>query len=419
MKSQILKALVIIAIAGQLACQSKKDSKLELSKTSKIVSANANMSSEELTDAAEQLLTPTQFMHADKILDLALEKDPENLKAQFYKNFLKGFVANKGILTRIKPLVRQYGNITEYEKSISSMPNVHLKKFLTAGNEDMTSVKDIQNWFSDYQLALNDFRKFLIVNQNATLTLELNAQALEASLKDPNSYNCENVSTGDGNYTFKCDMTEVGHRTLTTPDLIAIRQMTAGWILYLNFFTAYSFEGVEMFKTVELKPNTSAQEIEKLISEKMPAFGKLRQNHLLKEVVPMGSDFVNAGRWVIQYQNQICPQGVTKPQQRKGALFHEGLCVSDANQALKSLALVEQVLTQRMKVDFGTQGEKVEVDYMALFNNPVENLLSLTPATYDSCGQAITLKDPSFGGMFPNKDAEKFLTHSKTCNTAK
>lgn len=415
MKTQILKALVVLTIATQIACQSKNESKLELGKTSKIVEANANMSSEELADAAEQLLTPTQFMHADKILDLALEKDPNNLKAQFYKSFLKSYMNNKGILTRIKPLVKQYGNIKEYEKSISEMPNVHLKKFLTAGQEDIASVKDIQNWISDYQLALNDFRKFLIVNQNATLTLELNAQALEASLKDPNSYSCETLSAGSDNYRFKCDMTEVGHRTLSTPDFIAIRQMTAGMILYLNFFTSYSFEGLEILKSVEIKPGTSSQEIEKLITEKMPEFGKIRKNHLLKEVVPMGSDFVNAGRWVVQYQNQVCPAGVSKPQQRKGTLFHEGLCVSNADEALRSLALMEQVLTQTMKVDFGTQGEKVEVDYMALFKNPVENLLSLTPVTYDSCGKAQSLKDPSFGGMFPNKDAEKLLIEASHC----
>lgn len=415
MKTLILKALVIMTVAGQIACQSKNESKMELGKTSKIVSANANMTSDELTDAAEQLLTPSQFMHADKILDLAIEKNPENLKAQFYKSFLKAFMVNEGILTRIKPLVRQYGNISEYEKSISSTPNVHLKKFLTNGKEDITSVKDIQAWFSDYQLALNDFRKFLIVNQNATLTLELNAQALEASLKDPNLYNCETLSANDNNYSFKCDITEIGHRTLTTPDLIAIRQMTAGWILYLNFYTAYSFEGIEMFKSVDLKPNTSPQEIEKLITEKMPEFGKLRKSNLLKEVVPMGSDFVNAGRWVIQYQNQICPNGTSKPQQRKGALFHEGLCVSNSNEALRSLALVEQVLTKTMKVDFGNQGEKVEIDYLALVKNPVENLLSLTPATYDSCGQASTLKDSTFGGMFPNKDAEKVIITKSSC----
>lgn len=409
MKTQILKTLVVITLAAQIACQSKNEESLKLGKTSKIVEAKSNMTSEELTDAAEQLLTPTQFMHADKILDLALEKNPENIKAQFYKYFLKGFITNKGILTRIKPLIKKYGNIKEYEARLEQMPNLHIKKFLTQGAEDITSVKDIQSWLSDYQHAWNDFRKFLILNQNATFKLELNAQALEASLKDPNSYSCETLNADENNYRFKCDMTNIAQRVISTPDIIAIRQMVSGWILFLNLYTSYSFEGVEMFKTIELKPNSSPKDVEALITEKMPEFGKLRKSNLLKETMPMGSDFVNAGRWVIQYQNQLCPAGIAKPQQRKGALFHEGLCVANAQEGLKSLALIEQILTQTMKVNIGASSETVEVNYMALVNNPVESIFNLTPSDYDANGKALALKDPSMGGMFPNRDAEKLL----------
>lgn len=417
MKTQILKALVVLAITTQIACQSKHEGQINSTKSSKIVEANSNMTSDELTDAAEQLLTPTQFMHADTILNIALEKDSSNVKAQFYKHFLKSFMSNKGILTRIKPLIRKHGNITEYENNLKQLPDLHMKKFLTSGKEDISSVKDIQTWFSDYQLALNEFRKFLIVNQDKTFTLELNAQALEASLKDPNSYSCETLKAENDSYKFKCDMTIVGKKVISTPDLIAIRQMTAGWILYLNIFTAYSFEGIEIFKTVEIKEGTSAKDIQNLITEKLPEFGKLRKNNLLKEVVPMGSDFVNAGRWVIQYQQQLCPSGMAKPQQRKGALFHEGLCVANADEGLKSLALIEQVLSQTMKINVGTSTEQVEIDYMAPFKTPVENLLTLAPKEYDNCGNAISLNDSSYGGLFPNKDAEKVLLTNNTLCT--
>lgn len=420
MRTQFFKGLLRLGLLSQLACllacQAKHEDGLAVNTSSKIVEANATMSSEELTDAAEQLLTPTQFMHADKILDIALEKDASNTKAQFYKSFLKSFLSTKGILTRVKPLVKKYGNFTEYENSLENIPNLHIKKFLLAGKEDIQNVKDIQSWFTEYQMALNDFRKFLIVNQDKTFTLELNAQSLEASLKDPNSYSCETIRANEKDYKFKCDMSIVGKKIISTPDLIALRQMTAGYILYLNFYTAYSFEGSELFKTVTIKEGTSPKEVERFISENMPEFGKLRKDNLLKEIIPMGSDLVNAGRWAINYQNQLCPLGMNKPQQRKGALFHEGLCVTNAQESLKSLALLEQLLAKTMKIHLGSKNEEYEVDYFALTQNPVENLLSLTPKDYDNCGQAISLKDPSFGGTFINKDADRWLlTQNVVC----
>jgi hypothetical protein len=128
MRTQFLKALVIVGLVTQIACENNKSKGLEVG-SKKQVFINSEMSSKDLTEAGEQLITPTQFMVADKVFDMALAQDPNNFKALFYKQFLKSFIVNKGILTRVKPLVVKYGNLSEYEKSVKALPDTPASDF--------------------------------------------------------------------------------------------------------------------------------------------------------------------------------------------------------------------------------------------------------------------------------------------------
>ena len=71
------------------------------------ITADDSMSSTELSTAAEQLVGPYTFMLAYKTALKAVEKDPTNLKAQFYVALLKRFEAFRGVLTRVKPALNQ------------------------------------------------------------------------------------------------------------------------------------------------------------------------------------------------------------------------------------------------------------------------------------------------------------------------
>lgn len=409
MRTQILKALVIVGLVTQIACENSKSNGLEAG-SKKQVFINSAMSAQDLTEAGEQLITPTQFMVADKVFDMALEQDPNNFKALFYKQFLKSFMVNKGIMTRVKPLVVKYGNISEYQKSVKALPDTPASRFLLDGKEDISKVKDVQAYLSDYQSALNDFRKFLIENQDKQLSIEISSAYLENLFKDSEAYECTPVSTtGQNQYQFECDVTNITKRKLTTPDFMAIRQSLAGMIFFMNFYTAYSFEGIEILKSLEIKEGATSEEIMTTVSEKLPEFGKLRSQNLLKETLNLGSDLVSAGRWAVQYQNQLCPTGTEVNQQRKGYLFHKGICIKNADETLRGLAMLEQVMSSTIKVKLGEKNEEFELDYMAWYKNPVQDLLAIAPKSFNSCGQATALKDNSLGGLFVNGDANKLL----------
>lgn len=411
MKTRILKSLVVLGLMTQIACESAKNKGLDLNADKNQVYVTASMTSNDLVEAAEQLITPTQFMTADAVLDMALEKDPTNFKAQFYKKFLASFMLNKGIMTRIKPLVRKHGNMSEYEKSINNLPDIPMYRFLANGKEDMSRVSDIQDYFSDYQIALNDFRRFLIENQDQQLTVEISSTYLENLFKQGDAYECSQVSEGQ----YACDVRNATKRKLSTPDFMAIRQMLAGQILFLNFYTAYSFEGIEVLKSLNIKDGTPQENVLNLISEKLPELGKLRNRNLLKETMNLGSDLVSAARWAIQYQNQLCPKGIETNHQRKGHLFHKGICVKNADESLRSLAVLEQVLSSTTKVQFPQTQSEAEIDYMAWFKNPVQDLMTLAPKTFNSCGEATSLRDNTYGGLFVNGDADKMLVSSNNC----
>lgn len=94
-KKIIFKIVVLSAFASlQLGCSDKKNEDNKDNNKTKIEASSKNTASE-LADAAEQLVSPYTFMLAMRIADMALEKDPENLKALFYKKLLSRFESEK------------------------------------------------------------------------------------------------------------------------------------------------------------------------------------------------------------------------------------------------------------------------------------------------------------------------------------
>lgn len=414
MKTQIVKALLMVGLVTQMACESKKSEGLDAG-SKKQVYINASMTADQLVEAGEQLITPTQFMNADLVFDMALQQDPNNFKALFYKKLLASFMVNKGILARVKPLVVKHGNIKEFEKTVNGLPDMPLTRFLLDGKEDMKSVTDVQSHLSNYQTALNDFRRFLIENQEQQLTIEISSTHIENLLKQGDGFECTQISAADGNYHFECDIRDIAKRKLSMADFMAIRQMLAGSVLFLNFYTAYSFEGIEALSALNIKEGTPSDQVANLVSEKFPQLGKLRSQNLLKETVSLGSDLVSAGRWAITYQNKLCPKGIETPNQRKGYVFHKGICVTNSDEALRSLAVLEQALSSTMNLKIVPNQPEFEIDYLAWFKNPVQDLVSLAPKTTNSCGEATSLRDNTLGGLFVNGDAEKALIVSSHC----
>jgi hypothetical protein len=107
-----------------------------------------------------------------------------------------------------------------------------------------------------------------------------------------------------------------------------------------------------------------------------------------------------AAKWVLQNQKNLCPSGVTAVGQREGYLLQNGVCVKDPSNLQKTLNTLDGALAGVIEVMVNEDAaKKIKVDAFAWSRKPVSDLKSLLPTQFDSCGQAATWSDNTFGGV--------------------
>jgi hypothetical protein len=127
--------------------------------------------SDHLTTIGESLMDKEHWMQADAFFAQALAQNPSDLKAQFYRAVLKPFLTTKGLAARVKPLIRQSGNIGQYEAYLTKLPASPTKSFLLDGKEDITSIEQVQSLLVQQRQAFSDLRQFLKAHEDMELYL--------------------------------------------------------------------------------------------------------------------------------------------------------------------------------------------------------------------------------------------------------
>jgi hypothetical protein len=430
MKS-LQKLTLLCLLTGLVACQPNEkvtekiiEKPIENPVKEKLVKIDESMTDDELADAGEQLMLIHTVPLAEKAFNMALIKNPDNLKAQFYtEGFLKNYTVFKGILTRIKPLVRSQGKIKELEKSINEIPNIPLRKFLLDGKEDIATLADIQVFLTEQQTNWNNFRKWLIKNYDKTLTLNLDPFWLVVNAGVESRHTCEIIDEKEGKAI--CNYNNVFQKKLSPADLMGLRQMVAGQVLFYNFYTAYSFEGFDKLAKFDPQGRLTAEQKYNYLVAVAPNTLTLREKNLMKETLHIGADLAQAVKYAVQYKDQLCPKGPGQVRQRPGFLIHDGICVEKHEEALEKLELaLNGIMTVKMEKNTQTYWEPrptvdVKVDFFAWFRNPVKDLKSLGPVRYNECGEGEGLMDKTFGGFFVEGNAEDFISQSDCSKTKK
>jgi hypothetical protein len=420
MRKLFQNVLLCLLVSGQfIACTQKE--KEEDTKNKKLkIQADARMSSEDLALAGEQLIAVHSFMLADRVFDMALEKDSENLRAGFYKNSLKSWMIFKGIAVRIKPFLRANSktNMDDYERRIRNLPNSALKGFLLDGTEDIKDAKTIQDLLVQQREAYNDMRKFLRTHRGSELTINLNPYVQKENIEKRVLDECEVLSSTDDRVYVECDYQGVAQRKLNAADFIVIQQWMAGAVLFNGlFYTNYSYEGMEELSKIKTDKMSYQQKVELL--NQFPKFATLRQDHAMPLLRELGSDLSAAARWVVQYQNSLCPNGSDSDKfQRRGFLLNKGICVDDVHKANSTLDQLDRALAQTILYSFENietgQTESIEISPFAIFDHPVQDLRQVAPQNVNECDLVTEYKDPSIGGIFPNQDSKRLL--QEKCN---
>lgn len=399
--SILLATAVIMALS---ACGEK-----EQKKNTVVIEASEHMQATELADAGEQLVTPYTFMLADKVFDQALTKDPQNIKAQFYKNFLKRIMIFKGIYTRVAPLVRQKGNIVDHNNVIKNMPNAPLKSFLTEGKEDIKTAVDLQNMVAQYQTALSDFRNFLREHADAEFSINMNPYIFEQEIKNEWGKSCVVKKNTESNVEVECDLTDTATKKVNAADLMILRQYTAMELFAFTIYNSYSLEGYDKIAQESRGKDLSSEEQWNLIN-KSENILTLRKGNRMAQLKDIAVDVSSAIKWAAKYQDRLCPKGGSVAGQRKGFLFSEGLCLVLNTEQKEHLAWLDSAIAGPVTSEIQTAAGKVpfKIDYFAWSKNPPKDLRKLLPVNRKySCNEKLELQDKSFGGIFVNSDADK------------
>ncbi|MBX2987558.1 MAG: hypothetical protein KF802_06645 [Bdellovibrionaceae bacterium] len=452
MKSNVLKLVLCSALAASLAaCQGGKDKKGSSGQNEdsplgepQTVVVSKNQDSAELTDAGEQLISPFTFHLADRAFAMAVEKDRGNKKAQFYREFLKRFMVFRGILSRVQPYARVHGNSVALEKTIRDIPDHPVKSFLldSKGLAPIKDSSDIQSFLVEYRNAVNSFREYLAQNPDLRFDIYLNPHVFEAAIRARYEATCSVDTQSPTEFEVYCNALDVAKVKVNAGDLVVLRQMAAGEVLFFSLYTSYSIAGLEpLFKDLEkagqmecsggysrYNPNTnsydyadsecrhlhrqlSSREIMQRI-EATPGAAKLRKDSGLKYVKQIGLDFIQAAKWAQKYKATLCPSGDDGVENRPGFLFSKGLCADTSEQAGADLALfdraLQSVVDAKLQNNDGVE-TRTQVNYMALFEKPVADLRALMPASWNAEGKATSLRDKTFGNTFPRGDAEQFI----------
>ena len=403
MKIKAIALMLTIAfLTGLSACQNPDSSDSSPNKDNKVtITAKDTMDADQLTMAAEQLMGPTTWHLADKVFGMALDKDPNNKKAQFYRAMLKPSMKLEGIAKRIKPLARITGDITELETRIKNFPESPAKSFALNGAEDIKTAKDLQDILIFQRESWKEFHQFLKDNQGLELTLYVNPSVYEETVNKSISNTCLVKENTAQSIIVDCDMSQVAVKKVNSADIQGLTQAAAGIVMAYDFATAYSSEGLEKINKELRTPGKTAAQIQALV-ESIPTLGKLRQDNKISRSLNLGADFKVAVRWALQFQDRLCVE-------RPGMLLGKRMCVEASDKTQADLALLEKGLMGPIDLLLKNGADRVNVNAAQFMKNPAQDLRLIAPTAYNKCNQATSLRDATLGGVLPNGDSSKFL----------
>ncbi len=437
--NNLKKVACVVLILPFFLTACGKDEKVK--ENNKVITTNAQMDAEELALAGEQLVGPYTFMLANRVFDQALAKDPKNQRANFYKAFIKPFMAYKGIVQRIRPLVKEFGNEDQLQKDLNKIPDSSFKDFITqGGGPSITDAEQAQKFLTEVRNGYNEFRSYLKSNPEMELNLNLNPHLFEEAIRRKMYNSCRiSWSGGSGNaidgrdlsdsqieyldsnqdyYDYECDPSMMARVGVNAADVKVMQQYAAGIVLYLTPYTSYKFDGLKKLVKLNMERSQSgqqplpAQEVQSVL-ESNPEFGKLRGDQSMTVVTDLGSDFSAAWKWANENQHALCPNLANEWEvKRPNMLVENGICVGDKFESRDNLKLFDDILAgSTRQVIRKADGQRVEtaVDPMIVFKSPIANLRDIAPASYNACGKAETLRDNSLGRILPEGNAKSVL----------
>lgn len=370
---------------------------------------------ERLATAAERLVTPTSFMYADEIASQALEIDPQNTRARFWRAALGPAMAGRGLVARIEPLAKKNSRRwMEYRKAVGSIrqhPEKDVVQFLLDGPKDIANESDVQEFVAVVTSKLDKARETMKEIKETELVVRLNTESLKQAAMDRKVRSCRVTTSGNGVYQFEnCEFSEAYEVRLNQADFEMIQQSIAGYQVYLTLLNSIDLSGA--FAVAERGTDASPEQVARELLQN-PKFGRLRDGRAIGAIPTLLKDAVMGVRYAQSIQGELCPsdRGQLGPV-RPGYLFEGGLCLEPSNETDAALRTIETLLSGTPVVIPFTIGQRtvpVMADVAGFFSNPIKDVRELLPLQRNECGSVIGAGDGKLGGLFPTGDLNVIL----------
>ena len=412
---RLFRLTLIIVLLSACTMNQRPESQVTEISAASIASSDdpPSIKAEKLAQAAEKVSNP--MAASQKVAAFALEQDPQNLRAKFIKVLSAALLTQKGIATRIRPLLeKKTAWLKDYEKYISQLKSEtsQYDAFLLDGKADIHTEADLQAYLDSVISALDGIRIFAKENKTSELTIKPTA-FLKSDLATNFARACELKVTGNLEYEIKCPPNSTRREvTLNQADFQILQFTSAFYMFALSIYNSYDLTGAiaTANKLSSLEDQSPTFEKTYAALSSYEKFGLLRSPSRLKQIKEMGQDIVVALRWASANSDTLCPTGQPSPRNRIGMFFPEGLChLSYFQEQIKLLADFFSGQPQKRAVTRESQIYTTTINWMGLFDNPVTDLRLLGPIKFDSCGNVQSVGDPAMSGVFPNRDANIHL----------
>ena len=442
-------ALILMGQAG-LAEQAPRVQKSMYRIDTKDVLTNDSLSdvekAEELALSAEQLIQMSGMMYAGEILDMALELDANNRRANFWKEFSLTNESFRGWYSRFKNLIaeRPADETKDFYRDLREARNhPAFYEFITEERPELKNESDVQNFVDTHIAALDRFRNYLKSNKNSSLRIIIyqpkgstensakwgrrcHVTRTTVRLAAHNVYPVYTISS--------CKVRGTKVAQLDRADFEALQHHVAGNQLLFAVMNTYKLDGA-IAAYDKSKDASNKTKYETFFKD--DSFGVIRSESFLRMVHSLGVDALAGYKHFVQQRDELCPNGIETPEQRVGKLFEDGICVikgednyttitrlvekSLAGDVIK-MAVAEKQMSPHFPEWTETRVKPVELlkaDEEIIYEtdmivaspllNPIQDLRSVAPTKWNKCDRVEEIASADAGGALPYRDSADVL----------
>lgn len=423
MKHLVLASALLIA-AGSVSCTKSSNAENEVTRahfSAVQEGGEADTKAAEMyAEFSEASFGKGDFKNALFFADFALARDPSNFRAQFHRASAKAMGVFKGLFVRVRPLTRitpsaERNHQIAMEKAIIDYAQPEgLLPFLNDGQEDLKTESDVQNYVDQFIDAVQELRLFFLKNRDKEITLKVNPIWVPNPL-DRWAEGCQIIALENYEYEMTCPAKSTRDTvTVNRADFEMLASMLQLYAAYLAPLNGYDLTGVvaaekkfEAAQTQHITPSLMWSEL-----MQTPSFGTLRAKNRFATVKSGLIEVLSGFDWMIANYPTLCVKGSQSGANRPGMLLYQGVCMAPAFKPY--LAKYKADLTAGVTdttVSQGAESYTTKVNYGAFFERPLKDLRVLN-MIFDNCGSVVQVSDPTFNGVYPNRDANKVLSLS-------